>query len=212
MSDVRTVVIADDHSAMRASIRRALEEDGFAVVAEAHDAAGAVAAAQEHRPDVCVLDIQMPGGGVAAAAAITSTVPGTAVVMLTVSRDEADIADALRAGAAGYVIKGMERGRLPLALRAVLHGDSVLPRGVARMLGEAPDRPVDVRPFVRRRGVELTEREWEVLALLRDGLTTRQIADRLFVTPETIRSHVSAAMRKLGVTSRAEAVALLPER
>src|SRR3954451_16612012 len=128
MSDVLRVVIADDHPPTRALVREALEQQGCTVVAETATADDAVTAAREHRPDVCLLDINMPGGGITAAAEITHTVPDSAVVMLTASRDDEDLFAALRAGASGYLLKDMDPGRLGPALQGVLAGEAVLPR------------------------------------------------------------------------------------
>lgn len=209
------VLIADDHPPTRAGVRRVLESEGFEVCAEESTGAAAVEAALRERPDVCLLDIRMPdGGGVAAAAAICRRLPETNIVMLTVSRDDADLFDALRAGAQGYLLKDIERTRLPTALRSVLAGEAQLPPAlVARVLEEFRDRQEHRRALLRERpAVQLRRREWEVLELLRDGLTTPEIAQRLFVAEVTVRSHVSAILRKLRVPDRAAAVRLLDER
>ena len=207
------MVIADDHPPQRAGVRASLEEGGFDVVAEAGDAGAAFAAVQQHKPDVVLLDIHMPGSGIAAAARISSDVPETAVVMLTVSRNDADLFDALKAGAAGYLLKDMDSDRLPEALRGVLKGEAAMPRAlVARLMDEFRERgPRRKLPLIGRKGAELTSKEWEVLDLLREGLTTAQVAERLFVSPVTVRTHVSAILRKLKVKSREEAIRLLDE-
>ena len=129
MSETIRIVIADDHAPTRAGIRAVLEEDGFAVCGEAASADAAVDLALQERPAVCLLDINMPGGGIAAAGAISERLPETAIVMLTVSRDDADLFDALRAGAAGYLLKDIDRRQLPEDLRGVLAGEAPLPRG-----------------------------------------------------------------------------------
>jgi DNA-binding NarL/FixJ family response regulator len=116
------VVIADDHAPTRALIRRALERGGFDVCAEAADAGAAVAAARAERPDAVVLDVDMPGDGLAAAAEIAKVVPETAVVMLSVSRTDETVAASRHAGAVGYLLKGGDPGRLAADLRAVLCG------------------------------------------------------------------------------------------
>jgi DNA-binding NarL/FixJ family response regulator len=206
-----TVVLADDHVPMRAGVRAAIERDGFRVVAEVGDASAAVAAAVEHSPDVCLLDVHMPGNGIQAAAEIGERVPGTVVVMLTVSRDDADLFESLRAGAAGYLLKDTDPDRLPLALRGVVEGEAAVPRSlVARVIEEFRDRDSRSRlPALRRRGVELTEREWDVLELMRDDHTTAEIADRLSISPVTVRRHVSSVLAKLDVPDREAAVRLL---
>jgi DNA-binding NarL/FixJ family response regulator len=209
------VLVADDHPPTRAGVRRVLEQDGFVVCAEEADAAGAVEAALRERPDVCLLDVRMPGGGgVAAAAEIARRLPETRLVMLTVSRDDDDLFDALRAGASGYLLKDIERSKLPEALRSVLDGEAQLPANlVARVLDEFRGRVTRQRVLLERRpAVDLRPREWEVLELLRDGLTTAEIAARLFIAEVTVRSHVSAILRKLRVPDREAAVRLLGNR
>jgi DNA-binding NarL/FixJ family response regulator len=208
-----TVLIADDHAPTRAGVRGALSEGGFTVVAEATRADAAVDGARRERPDVCVLDINMPGGGIAAAAQITAQLPGTAVVMLTVSRDDDDLFASLRAGARGYLLKDMDPARLGPALRGVLSGEAALPRTlVARLIGEfsAGGRRPSL-PLVRRRGATLTAREGEVLELLRDELTTAEIAHRLGVADVTVRRHVSAILAKLRLSDRKAMARLFEE-
>lgn len=201
------VLIADDHPPTRAGVRWALEHDGeFEVCAELSSATDAVEAARELRPDIALLDIHMPGGGIHAAAEITTALPDTAVVMLTVSRDDADLFAALRAGARGYLLKDIDPARLPIALRGVLSGEAALPRGlVAHLIDEFRTRD---SVSGRRAGLlaTLTEREWEVLTLMQEGLPTTEMAARMFVTPVTVRTHVSAILRKLQVSDRAAAV------
>jgi DNA-binding NarL/FixJ family response regulator len=202
--DGLTVVIADDHAPTRAGVRGALEAGGFGVVGEAASADAAVACALRHRPDVCLLDINMPGGGIAAAARIAQQAPASAVVMLTVSRDDEDLFASLRAGALGYLLKDMDPSRLSAALRGVLSGEAALPRTlVARVVEEF--RSAGRRPslrLVRRRGASLTAREWEVLELLRQERSTAEIAHRLGVSAVTVRRHVSAILAKLRVPDR----------
>lgn len=210
MNDVLRVVIADDHAPTRASVREALEEQGFKVVADVATGYAAVSAAAQHRPDVCVLDIHMPGNGIVAAADITRTVPGTTVVMLTASGDDQDLFNALRAGASGYLLKDMDPGRLGAALRGVLAGEAALPRWlVAKVVDTFRARPRRMIPLPNRpRAAQLTEREAEVLDLMASGLSTEQIAQKLFLAPVTIRTHVSAILRKLRVRDRQAAIRL----
>jgi DNA-binding NarL/FixJ family response regulator len=206
------VLIADDHPYIRAGIRGALQEGGFVVCEEAADADGAVAAAMEHRPDVCLLDIHMPGNGISAAGRITSRLPDTAVVMLTVSREDSDLFDALRAGASGYLLKDTDPARLPLALRGVLAGEAALPRTLAaRLVEEFQGRERRRLPLLKKRGAKLTSREWEVLELMRQGLSTAEMAGRLFVSKATVRSHVATLLKKLQVPDREAAVRLLDQ-
>jgi DNA-binding NarL/FixJ family response regulator len=208
-----SVVIADDHAPMRAGVRSALERRGFVISAEAEDAPSAIEAALLHRPDVCLLDINMPGGGVRAAAEISARLPETAVVMLTVSRNDADLFDALRAGASGYLPKDTDPDRLPDALHGVLAGEAAIPRRlVSHMVDEFRSRARRRLPLVGRRGAELTSREWQVLDMLRENVPTAEMAKRLGLAEVTIRRHVSGILKKLRVQSRKEAVRLLDER
>jgi DNA-binding NarL/FixJ family response regulator len=200
------VVIADDHAPTRMGVRLSLEEAGFEVCAEAASATAAVEACTEHRPDVALLDIHMPGNGISAARKVSASLPDTAVVMLTVSRDDADLFEALRAGARGYLLKDIDPDRLALALQGVLDGEAALPRNlVARLMdefrGRASSRPVGALS-------QLTTREWETLELMREGLPTAEIAARLYVSPVTVRTHVSAILRKLNVSDRDAAIRL----
>ena len=210
----RTVVIADDHVPTRAGVRAALERGGWTVSADVGSAPAAIEAAKRERPDVCLLDIHMPGSGIRAASVIAHELPDTAVVMLTVSTSESDLFDALRAGAAGYLLKDTDPKRLPLALDGVLRGEAAIPRALAaRVIDEFRTRGRRRRVrLVERRGVDLTSREWEVLDLLREGLTTNEIAKRLYISDVTVRRHVGEILRKLRVPDRDAAVKLLRER
>jgi len=211
MSERISVLVADDHPPTRAGVRLALERGGFEICGEAADGMGAVEAARLQRPDICLLDINMPGDGIRAAETISRELPETAVVMLTVSRSDTDLFDALRAGASGYLLKDIDPARLPLALRGVLEGEAALPRRlVALLIEEFRERRRRRRiPLLGRRSAELTDREWEVLELMREGLATNEIAARLFISSVTVRTHVSAILRKLQVTTREAAVELL---
>jgi two-component system NarL family response regulator len=208
------VLIADDHVAARGNVRQALQKRGFTVCAEASNAVQAVQRALETKPDICLLEVRVPGGGVAAAWEIAARLPTTKIVMLTVSEDDADFFSALHAGAVGYLVKDIDLGSLARALRDVAEGTPAIPRAlVGRMVTQLRSKDprfrttaVDADP--RRR---LTSREWDVLAALAEGLSTREIAARLQLTPGGARAHVSFLIHKLGVASRDEAVALLRE-
>ena len=211
MSGEIRVLIADDHPPTRAGVKAALERDGFVVCAEAADAPSAIEGARAERPEVCLLDIHMPGNGIRAAEMIARELPEAAVVMLTVSRTDEDLFDALRVGASGYLLKDIDPERLPLALRGVLAGEAALPRRlVALLIEEFRERKRRRRiPVGVRRGVELTDREWEVLELMKQGLSTEGIAERLFISAVTVRTHVSSILRKLQVPTREAALELL---
>jgi DNA-binding NarL/FixJ family response regulator len=211
-----TVLIADDHTALRRGVRIALERGGFNVVAEAADAPTAVEEAVRRRPDVCLLDVRMPGGGgIYAAGAITARVPSTTVVMLTVLQDDSHLFAALEAGAAGYMLKETDPKRLVQTLEGVLRGEAAVPPTlVARLISEFRRR--ESRDGRRRAlesvaGTTLTNREWEVLRLLGEGRKTAEIAELLGVTPVTVRSHVATVLAKLRVPHRAAAVRRLQE-
>jgi DNA-binding NarL/FixJ family response regulator len=206
------VLIADDHPPTRAGVRVALEQAGFTICGEAWTADGAIEQAVREEPDVCLLDIHMPGGGISAASAIANRVPRTSIVMLTVSQEDEDLFDALRAGAAGYLLKTTNPERLPHALRGVLRGEAALPRSlVTRVLAEFRRRQ-QRRALPRRGGLgELTVREWEVLELLAEGDSTAEIANRLFISRATVRTHVASTLRKLRAPDRKAAIALLKQ-
>ena len=208
-----SVLLADDHVRTRASVRSALMHQGdFEVCAEAADAESAVAAARQTRPNVCLLDIRMPGSGIAAARDITNCLPETTVVMLTVSRQDEDLFDALRAGAKGYLLKGLDEVRLGESLKAVLAAEARLPGTlVARLVDEFRDRERGRARLQTAPSAVLTTKEWGVLELMRSGLTTREMAERLYISRSTVRSHVSIILRKLRVSDRQAAIKLLEE-
>lgn len=207
------ILIADDHAPTRDDIREILVADGrFEVCAEAANGPAAVAAALETLPDICVLDIRMPGSGVLAAWEITSRLPATRVVMLTVSEDEDDLFSALRSGASGYLLKDIDPLQLSDQLVGVAEGEaplapSVATHVVATFRGGEPRR----RRLVGGSGVErLTSREWEVVELARQGHSTAVIAERLSITTATVRSHQASALRKLRAADEDQVEALRP--
>jgi RNA polymerase sigma factor (sigma-70 family) len=180
------------------------------VVAEVADAGAAVEAALEHRPDLCLLDVYMPGKGIAAAAELAEALPDMPVVMLSVSDTDEDLFEALRAGACGYLLKDTDPQRLPYALRAVLNGEAPLPRVLtARLITEFRRRGRQ-RRLLDADGalVTLSERESEVLELLRTELTTKQVAHRMGISPITVRRYVSDVLKKLRVPDRRAALQL----
>ena len=205
------VLIADDHPALRRGVRLALESDGFRVVSECGDGATAIGAACRLRPEICLLDVYMPFGGVEAAAEIHRALPGTKIVMLTVSAESEDLFAALRAGACGYLLKDTEPERLPLALRGVFQGEAPLPRAlVLRLIEEFRGQ----QPRRRRHASErlhggLTPREADVLDLLASGYSTAEIGSQLSITGVTVRSHIATIVRKLQVSDRDAAVQML---
>jgi two-component system nitrate/nitrite response regulator NarL len=214
MSAPARVLIADDHAATREDLERILDADGrFVVCAVAGDAAAAVEGARRERPDLCLIDIRMPGNGIAAAWEITGFLPATRVVMLTVSRDDGDLFAALRAGARGYLLKHLPADRIPYALNIVMAGEVAMPPAlVARLAEEFRDGAPRRRSLLHTTaGARLTSREWEVLELMRRNLTTAEIARRLFISQATVRSHIAAALHKLRVPDRRTAIRLFEE-
>lgn len=198
-----SIVIADDHPVIRLGVRMALMRGGFDIVAEAADADGAVSAARRTQPDVCLLDVRMPGCGIAAAGRVAEESPSTSVVMLTVSTSTDDVLASLRAGAVGYLPKDTSPDRLPAALCGVLRGEAALPRAlVGVVLHRFRDYTEAVADPVRVGEVELTARESEILRMLRSGLKTAEIGEILSLSPVTVRRHISAGVAKLGVPDR----------
>jgi DNA-binding NarL/FixJ family response regulator len=208
------VLLVDEQPAVRESVRRVLELDsGFEVCAEAGDAASALRAARRERPDVCIIGLRMKGEPLKAIGQITDELPETAVIVLTVSRSSSDLIEAVRAGARGYLLKEMNPERIPHAVRGVLDGEAAVPRDLMARLLKEMQAQRDGHVLRGSKGtVELTPREWEVLNLLGDRLSTAQIATQLFISPVTVRRHVSRILTRLGVTTREAAADLLDEQ
>jgi DNA-binding NarL/FixJ family response regulator len=206
MTPIR-LVLADAHAATLAGLRTALSGEPFEVVAEVADAEAAIEAALREMPDVCLLDADMPGGAAAATAEITRRLDGVDVVVLASERDDQAMLGAVRAGAMGYLLKGMDPDRLRYAIIGVTNGEAAVPRTlVARLM-------LEFRVRDRRRllvgTARLTPREWDVLELLAAGAATRAIGETLGISEVTVRRHVSGVLAKLGVADRAAAVEVL---
>jgi len=202
-----TVVIADDHSVIRLGVRMALARGGFDVVAEAASRDGAISEVLRTQPDLCLLDISMPGGGVEAVEKLAELAPRTALVMLTASDSADDVLAALRAGAIGYLTKDTSPDRLPAALLGVLKGEAAFPRALfGRVLRESRDFGAASPHPVRVGEVVLTARESEILRLLDSGLSTVEVGEMLSLSPITVRRHISSAVAKLGVADRQAAL------
>lgn len=203
------VVLADDHVPTRAGVRAALEDGGFVVVADVGTGPRAVEEALARRPDVCILDVHMPGGGIEAAQEIHAALPEVAIVMLTVSAEKDDLLRSLRAGATGYLLKHTDPDRLPEALRGVLAGESAIPRALVPTLVREYRDLHALRGAAGSRPFDLSEREWEVLEGLRAGKTTKEIAAELRLSAVTVRRHISVLVDKVGARDRYEAVRIV---
>ncbi len=193
------VLLIDDDALVRAGLRIILSSaEDLEVVGEADDGARAVAAVHEHRPDVVLMDIRMPGtDGLEATRRIRVVAPDTAVLVLTMLDDDEIVFAAMRAGAHGYLLKGAGQHELERALRGVVAGDAIFGPGVAaRMLQHFADGD-DATPFP-----QLTEREREVLDLIATGLRNHAIAQQLHLSPKTVANHISSIFAKLRVTDR----------
>jgi DNA-binding NarL/FixJ family response regulator len=204
-----SVLIADDDVAFRAAIRRALEEDGLVVVSEVGDAATAIGAATRLRPDICLIEIELPGDGMNAIGRITKAAPKSLVVVLSRSDRPEDVVAAFTRGASGYLLKGLTGERLAATLLAAHRGEPALSRSLVPHLVDEIRRGSVRRVLLPSGSVTLTAREWEVGELLRDGYSTADIAERLGVSPVTVRRHVGLLLNKLGAESREAGVELL---
>ena len=199
------ILIADDHGVLRAGLRALLNaEPGLEVVGEAADGLTALQLAAELRPDVALMDLSMPGlDGIQATRQLKETLPGTRVLILTVHEDESLLREAIQAGASGYIIKRAVESELINAIRAVHSGDlyvhPTLTRALLRDL--SPALPSDQAPTE-----PLTPREIDVLRLIAQGYTNRQVAEKLHVSVRTVESHRANLTGKLGIASRAELV------
>jgi DNA-binding NarL/FixJ family response regulator len=199
-------MIVDDHEVLRMGLRAALEvEPDFTVVAEAANGKEAIEKARAHQPDIVLMDVRMDGiDGIEACREIRSALPATRVLMLTSFAEEETVVAALLAGAAGYVLKNVARARLLEALRSVAHGESLLDSKVTKGV---LDRLVGTRQQQPEADDDLTAREREVLMLIAEGATNKEIAAKLVVSENTARNHVSHILGKLGFNRRSEAAA-----
>ncbi|MEJ2870096.1 response regulator transcription factor [Actinomycetospora sp. OC33-EN08] len=203
------VMVVDDHPMWREGVARDLGERGLYVVATAGDGAAAVRIAPAVRPDVVVMDLQMPHlDGAGATAAILAALPGTRVLVLSASAEHGDVLGAVRAGAAGYLVKSAQVAELADAVQRTADGQAVFgPELAGLVLGEFRRRDAAAKrePQLQASGEPaLTPRETEVLRLVAKGLTARQIADRLTLSHRTVENHVQNSLRKLQLTNRVE--------
>jgi DNA-binding NarL/FixJ family response regulator len=204
-----SVLLAEPQSTLRTSLRVLLERAGFEICGEAAEADEAVAATDRLQPDLCIMEPVMPGDGIWAISVITNSAD-TEVVVLTDADDLDVLFDSIRAGAAGYLTKGMDPERIPPALLGVLAGEAAIPRTlVAALLTDLQSQGTRRMVVGRNTRAELTRREWEVAQAAAEGASTAEIGDRLFLSPVTVRRHLAEVVRKLGVEDRAAAIELL---
>jgi DNA-binding NarL/FixJ family response regulator len=205
------ILLVDDHPLTRSALAGLLAQHGFDVVGEASDGEEAVESAREVRPDLVLLDLSMPGvDGLTALPRLREAAPDCEVVVLTASGTEENLLGAIRGGAAGYLLKSEPPERIVDFLRGVARGEAALSGAVARRLleqvraggGRGSGVPDEI-------AAALSARELEVLLLLDEHLATEDIAKRLYISEHTVRSHVKSLLRKLGVSSRREALEAL---
>ena len=204
-----SVLIADDDAVQRSAVREALEAHGFVVVGEASDAAAAIGAATRLRPDICLIEIELPLEGLNAVGRIAKASPHTMIVVLSRSDQPEDVVTAFTRGASGYLLKEISGEQLAATLRGAYHGEPPLSRSLVPYLVEEIRRGSARRLALPNGPVTLTPREWEVGELLREGRSTTEIAETLGVSPITVRRHVGLLVNKLGAKDRQEAVGLL---
>ena len=201
------VLIADDHALFRDGLRSLLEAHGIDVVAEARNGREAVELARIHRPDVVLMDLAMPElDGLGATRLLTAELPEIAVVVLTASEDDEDLFEAVKSGAQGFLPKDLEASRFFELLEGVTRGEPALTPALARKVLGAFARP-DPKPAASDPDA-LTDREREVLELLVAGVTSnRELADRLFVSENTVKYHLRNILQKLHLQNRAQVIA-----
>jgi len=203
------VLVVDDHALFRRGLQMVLEQEpGIAVVGEASDGAEAVDKSADLLPDIVLMDVRMPRrGGIDACTAIHETVPSAKIIMLTISDDEADLYEAIKAGAMGYLLKEISIEEVASAIRSVHGGQSLIsPSMASKLLTEfaAMIKKNDDRHQVPT--PQLTQREMEVLKLVARGLNNRDIAKQLVISENTVKNHIRNILEKLQLHSRMEAV------
>lgn len=208
MSTIR-IILVDDHAVVRAGLKALLENEGdFVVVAEAENGTDAIRQTKAHAPEVVVMDIRLPGGmsGIEACEQIMKEMPQTKVIMLTSYAEDELVREAVRAGAVGYVLKRVGNKKLIDDIRTVAQGEAVVDPSITKVLLD------DVRQAaeVKEASVfsELTPQEMRILALMVEGQTNREIAQKLYLGEGTVRNYVGNILSKLGVSNRAEAAVL----
>ena len=211
MSEQATrVMLVDDHALVRSAVRQALVADDLEIVGEAATAEEALLLAPQLAPDVLLMDINLPGtDGLRLLRELAPRLPTTKIVMLTVSNDRRDLVEAVRSGAAGYLTKDLSPEALQRAVRGIRSGDLAMSRSMAadviQHLATTTNRPAGTAGADELAGISARERE--VLSLLAEGMTDREIGERLGISPRTVETHVGSLLSKLGVRNRAQAAA-----
>lgn len=208
MTEPLRIVVADDHPLFREGVVHSLSsEPDIEIVGEAADGMEAARLAADLLPDLVLMDLAMPkGGGIEATRRLAASVPATAVLILTVSENRDDLLDALKAGARGYVLKGVGSGGLVHAVRAVSNGEVYVTPALASGILHEMTRGDTVDPIE-----QLTPRERDILKLVAEGRTNREIGEQLFLAEKTVKHYMTNVLQKLHVRSRVEA-ALLAQR
>ena len=205
MPDAIRIAVIDDHPMFReGAVHIFTEVDDIEVVAEGATAADALRVAEELRPDVMLLDIGLPGGGLEAAAIIAQTFPTVRAVMLTASENELDVAVALKVGARGYILKGSTGAEVVETVRAIFNGESTVAPSLAPRLPIEMGKPSEVG--AHNCGNDLTSREEAILSLVSRGMTNKEVANRLHLTERTVKHHMTSIMRKSKARNRVEAM------
>jgi DNA-binding NarL/FixJ family response regulator len=204
-TDLLRVMLVDDHDLFRTGLRNLLEEQGVLIVAEASDGASALGLVREQTPDVVVMDLNMPGmNGIEATREIARIAPLTRVVVLTISDQDADVLDAILAGACGYLLKDSSIQDLMAGIRAASVGEALIsPHIAAKVLQRI--RATGVETDAPGPGPELSDRENEVLRLIANGKDNAEIAQELHISPKTVKNHISNILMKLQIENRIQA-------
>jgi len=202
------VLIADDHTMVREGLRWALEHAGLDVVGEAADGEEAVEMAEQHQPDVVLMDLSLPVlSGAAATKRIRTLVPGTSVLVLSMLSDDTAVSSALDAGAGGYLVKECTTSEIVDAVNRVAKGERVMASSVSSAMSEAGQRPMQpVRAPLTSTRPLISKREEEVLRLMATGVSIPEAARRLFISVKTVKNHLSSIYQKLDSHDRAQAV------
>ena len=200
-----SVVIADDHPIFRDGLHRTLDEaDGFEVLAAGSSADEAVSLVGLHQPDIAILDLSMPGGGINATRKIATMENPPAIAILTVSENNSDVADALEAGAIGYIVKGVTASELTASLRSIAAGEGFVSPGLASRVLLQINREVEISKDSDVLD-DLTHREEEILRRVAKGMSNREIADQLDLQEKTVKHYMTAILSKLHARNRVEA-------